>query len=253
MADQPIKLTVEQLRHRFDPAAFDFKSTEELPAFEEIIGQERALRAISFGINIRSQGYHMYALGPVGTGKKTIISKHLKAIAEDKAVPDDWLYVNNFDESDNPKAIRLPAGKGKEFRDELDQLVEELRTDVPKAFESKEYREEREEIKNSFNQKSQAFFQKLEEKVKKAGFRLLQSPEGFGVVPVIDGETINQDQYKELDEETRKLIDERQKELREEVQNTMRQAQELGKEARKEMQEHDRRVVGLAIDQIQRV
>jgi hypothetical protein len=71
MSSQATKLSVEQLRHQFDSAQLDFKSTEELPAYEGVIGQERALQAISFGINIKSKGYHLYALGPVGTGKKT--------------------------------------------------------------------------------------------------------------------------------------------------------------------------------------
>ena len=84
MSDKATKLSVEQLRHRVDLAKFDFKSTEDLPAFEGVIGQERALRAISFGINIRSHGYHVYALGPGGTGKKTIMQYLMKPILRAK-------------------------------------------------------------------------------------------------------------------------------------------------------------------------
>jgi len=250
MSDQAFRLTADQLRHHFDPASFTFKSTEELPDYEGIIGQERALKAISFGINIKSQGYHMFAMGPPGTGKKTIISKYLKAIAESKPAPDDWLYVNNFNDSDNPKSIRLPAGRGKEFSNDMDQLVEELKTEVPKAFESREYEQERQDTKQGFNQRSQELFNKLEQKVKKAGFRLLQSPEGMGIVPVMEGEPIKPGQMKELDAETVKEIEERQKDLEAEIQNTMRQAQELGKEARKKIQDLDRRAVAFAIDHL---
>ena len=136
MSASHLKLTVDRLRRVCDPALFDFESTEELLALSGPIGQDRAVRAIAFGIDIASPGYHMYALGPVGTGKKTIIRKYLEAHAEKKPVPDDWLYVNNFNDSDTPKVLRLPAGKGQKFRGDLDQLVEELKTEVPKAFES---------------------------------------------------------------------------------------------------------------------
>jgi predicted ATP-dependent protease len=248
MSSKAIKLSVEQLRHRFDPAQFDFKSTEELPAFEGIIGQERALRAISFGINIKSQGYHLYALGPVGTGKKTIISKYLETHAETKPVPDDWLYVNNFSDNDTPKALRLPAGKGIEFRDDLDQLVDELKTEVPKAFESSEYQKERQETKDLFNAKSQQLFAKLEEKVKKEGFRLLQGPDGIGIVAVIEGEALTAEKMEELDDATLRKIEKGQKELEEEIRKTMRQAQELQKEAKQKMLEIDRKTVAFAID-----
>jgi len=248
MSSQANKLSVEQLRHSVDPGQFDFKSTEELPAYEGIIGQERALRAISFGINIKSQGYHMYALGPVGTGKKTIIRKYLETDAETKPVPDDWVYVNNFSDSDTPRALRLPAGKGREFQDDMDQLVEELKTEVPKAFESNEYQKERQEGKQQFNQRSQKLFEELEEKVKKAGFRLLQGADGIGIVAVIDGEALTAEKMEQLDDATIKKIEKRQKELEEEIHKTMRQAQELQKEAKQKMLEIDRKTVAFAID-----
>ncbi|MDD3619373.1 MAG: ATP-binding protein [Desulfobulbaceae bacterium] len=250
MADQADKLSPEQLRHEPAPSMFDFRSTEELEPLEIIIGQERALRSISFGVNIRSQGYHMYALGPVGTGKKTIIKKFLATDAESKSVPDDWLYVNNFSDSDNPKALRLPAGTGRELRDDLDRLVRELQTEVPKAFESSAYEQQLQESKNRLNQKSQELFENLEQKVKEAGFRLLQGPDGIGIIPVMGGEPVTQDQMKELDEATRQEFEKNGKILEEEIKNTMRRAQELQKEARKEVMEIDRKVVRQTIDHI---
>jgi lon-related putative ATP-dependent protease len=248
MSSQAIRLSVDQLRHSVDPGQFDFKSTEELPAYEGIIGQERALRAISFGINIKSQGYHMYALGPVGTGKKTIIRKYLEIDAETKPVPDDWVYVNNFNDSDTPKALRLPAGIGREFRDHMDQLVEELKTEVPKAFESSEYQKERQESKHKFNQRSQELFDELEQKVKEAGFRLLQGADGIGLVAVIEGEALTAEKMEQLDDATLKEIEKRQKELEEDIHKTMRQAQGLQKEAKQKMLEIDRKTVAFAID-----
>ena len=248
MADQASKLSVEQLRRTYDPAQFDFKSTEELPVCEDIIGQERALRSISFGINIKSQGYHMYAMGPAGTGKKTIVNKYLKIDAETKPVPDDWLYVNNFKDSDTPRAIRLPAGKGRELRDDLDQFVEELRTEVPKAFESKEYLQERRESKQEFDQQNQDLFKELEQKAEQEGFQMLQETEVISIFPLIDGKPITADKLKELDDDTRLKLEKNQKDLEEEVRNTMRKVQALQKDARKAVVDIDRKTISQSID-----
>ena len=227
MSDEATKLSDQELLHRFDPARLDFKSTEELPPYEGIIGQERALSAISFGINIRSHGYHMYALGPVGTGKKTIINKYLKSHAAAKPVPDDWLYVNNFSDSDTPKALRLPAGKGRKFKDDMDQFVEELKTEVPKAFESETYQKEIQENSRALNSRSKELFKKLEEKVKKAGFRLLQEPDSIGIIALVDGEALTAEKMKELDEATVQEIEKRQKMLKEEIKKTMQEVRGL--------------------------
>ena len=250
MAEQAIKLSPEQLRRRFDPTKFSFISTEELPVFEGIIGQERALGAITFGINIKSQGYHMYALGQPGTGKTTIISKFLKADAAKKPVPDDWLYINNFKDSDKPIALRLPAGKGRELQDDLDRLVEELKTEVPKAFDSNEYQKNRQETSQLLNQQIQELFTGLEEKVKAVGFRLLQGTDTIGIVPLIDDEPLTPEKIQKLDDATIQEIEQRQKELEVEIQDTMQQVKNLQRKAQKKMLEIDRSAFAAAIDHL---
>ena len=248
MSNQATKLSVDQLRHLFDPAQFDFSSTEKLPVYEGIIGQERALRAIFFGVNIKSQGYHMFAMGPVGTGKKTIIRNYLEADAGTKPVPDDWLYVNNFSDNDTPRALRLPAGRGQDFRSDLDQLVEELRIEVPKAFESNEYQQERQENKSRLNERSQELSVNLEEKVKKAGFRLLHDDEGIGIIAVLKGKPITADKKQDLDDGTIQEIEKQQKALEKKINKAMRQVKELQKESKQKILEIDRKAVALAID-----
>jgi len=128
MVPQNSKVSIEKLRHVCDPSRFDFKSTEELTELDEVIGQERAVRAVSFGIDIESPGYHMYALGAPGTGKTTTIQKFLGRKSKEQDTPDDWLYVNNFDDQDKPKAMTLPAGLGCQFQEDMDRLVEDLST-----------------------------------------------------------------------------------------------------------------------------
>ena len=151
------ELTVKQLRHICDPAQFEFKSTAELTPLEDVLGQDRAVRAVSFGIDIQSPGYHMFALGPAGTGKSTTIHKFLDRKSQNNPVPDDWCYVNNFDDQDKPEALRLPAGIGCKFQKDMDELVEDLGVEIPNAFETKDYEKEREQIEKQLQKDVRTF------------------------------------------------------------------------------------------------
>ncbi len=118
------ELPVERLRRVCNPSLFDFKSTAELPVLNKIIGQERAVRATAFGIDIESPGFHIFALGPAGTGKATMIKELLDRKSTDQPVPEDWCYVNNFDDTDKPRILRLPAGMGSKLQTHMDRFVE---------------------------------------------------------------------------------------------------------------------------------
>ncbi|HIQ05609.1 MAG TPA: ATP-dependent protease, partial [Anaerolineae bacterium] len=139
-------LTPDRLYQPCDPAQFEFQTTTELPDLHEVIGQDRAVGAVRFGVGIRSQGYNMYALGPSGTGKATTIKQFLAQQVANQPVPDDWCYVNNFEAPHRPIALRLPPGRGAELRRDVERLIDDLKTAIPRAFESEEYEREREAI-----------------------------------------------------------------------------------------------------------
>jgi Cdc6-like AAA superfamily ATPase len=163
-------ISADQLRRTFNPENLSFSSTEELRALDEVIGQGRAEGAIAFGIDIESSGYNIYALGPVGTGKTTTIRKYLERKAKDQPVPDDWLYVNNFEDSDKPRALRLPAGIGCQFQKDMERLVENLETNVPNAFEGEEYQKEQERIQEKLQESREQVFENLEGKAQEKNF-----------------------------------------------------------------------------------
>ena len=250
MSDKPMGLKADQLRHTCNPGDFDFSNTGEIEALENIIGQDRALDSVTFGVEIKSHGYHMFALGPTGTGKTTTIRKHLVQDAADRSIPDDWLYVNNFEDTDKPVALSLPAGKGRQLCDDLDQMVEELKTEVPRAFESKEYQEEEEERQKDYQERSGELFKKLNDKAREKKLRLVQTQQGLILVPVKGGEVIKPDQLEELSEEERREVEENQRQMESEVRETMHQIRQLQQEGKERARNQDRRVIGFAVDHL---
>lgn len=241
-------LSVSQIRRVCDPKSLKFKTTKKLPDLKEIIGQDRAVHALTFGLEIKNHGYHIFAVGQIGTGKATTIRKYLEKEAKKQDVPCDWLYVNNFDDNDKPSKMSLPAGKGREFRDDMDQLVAELKTEVPKAFEAETYEKEYKAIEKEFQDNSEELFQKLAKKAEAKGFRLVQSAHGFAVLPVINKKVLTPEEHDKLSVKQLEEIESHQDEVVDEVQEVMREFEQLQKEAREKLSELDKQVVGFSVN-----
>ena len=244
------KLEPEELRRRVTGDSFSFATTEELESLDKVIGQERAVESVSFGIDIDSPGYHMYAMGPPGTGKSTTVKKFLEGKAPEEEVPDDWCYVNNFEDSDKPRAIRLPAGMGCEFQEDMDELVDELETEIPRAFQGEEYQQEREKIQEKFGQKRREVLQKLESKASERNFSVLQTPSGLVLAPEVDGEVISPEEISELSEEQREEINDKRKDMEEDLREAMRKIRNLKQEAQESLRQLDREVLGFAVSHL---
>ena len=128
------EINAQQLRSFCDLAEFSFNTTADIPDFEGMVGQERAIEALSFAVEIDKPGYNMYLMGSSGLGKQSLLKQYLDKASSEQSPADDWCYVFNFYEPQKPKAISLPAGQGHQFRDDMRQLVQDLQTAIPNAF-----------------------------------------------------------------------------------------------------------------------
>jgi len=248
MAQGITELTADQVRQACDPGQFNFRSTAELQPVEEVIGQERALRSIAFGIDIKRHGYHMYALGPVGTGKTTTVRKYLEHEAASRPVPDDWLYINNFADEDKPRAIHLPAGAGCRLKADTDRLVDELQSVVPRIFESTEYSKQQEELGGDMQKKQQAMLQQVDEFARSKGLVIMQTPQGLMIAPATNGNIMNPDQVEQLDQEKKAQIEQAREEVEGKLREAMRSVQQLQRDARERVNDLDRQSVAFAVD-----
>jgi predicted ATP-dependent protease len=248
------QLTPDQLRWTCDPSTFTFKSTAEMPPLKGIIEQERATRSIHFGLDITSPGYNIYVSGLTGTGKTTVIKTFVEEIAAKMPCPDDWCYVYNFRDPNCPTILNLPAGHAKALKADMDELIGHLKTEIPKAFESKEYEESVGGIMRENQAAQQYQLGQLEEKAKAQGFDIEFTKVGVSLLPIIDGKPISSEQYEALDQETKKQIEMRRSGLDQDIQAFLRQVREANKKSRDKINDLHRRVglyvVGVRIEGI---
>jgi hypothetical protein len=214
-------LSPEQLYKHTDPNDFPFETTSALGDFEEIIGQPRAVQAVQFGAGIEHDGYNIFALGPPGTGKRSLVTKFFREKSRTEEIPDDWCYVYNFEHDYRPKAIHLPAGRGIEFQRDMGQFVEELRTTLVAFFESEEYRARKRVIEEEIQEEQENLLEILQAKAGKDNLALLRTPSGFIFAPTQNGEVLPPEKFNELSEEARQVIEKRVAELQDELQKLL--------------------------------
>jgi len=242
---QPLR--PDQLCQTCDGSQFDFETTDELEDLAEIIGQERAVNAVQFGIGIRREGYNLFALGPSGTGKRTTIGRFLDRKAATEPIPADWCYVNNFEFSYQPRALQLPPGRGAVLRKDMEKLVEELRTAIPAAFESEDYRTRRQEVQEEFKEQQEKAFGELRDQARERSIALIRTPSGLAVAPLKEGEVMSPDEFQKLPEEERTRFEKEIADVQEQLQQALPQARQWERKAREKVKELDRQVATFAV------
>ena len=232
--EPPTSLPPEKLRWTCDPESLGYRTTSELEPVEGIIGQDRAMKAITLGLEMNSPGYNVFVSGFVGTGRNTAIRRVLEKLDGGESAPDDLLFVHNFDDEDRPKAIFVPAGKGSLLVQRMKRLVTRLEKDVPKVLESDVFIKRYRAIQERFESRQQKMLLEFQEEVRKEGFDVVQVQKGPiagpEVAPVVDGEPKflsdleDAAEAGEFDQEKLKALAEKQKELTERLQDVIRAA-----------------------------
>lgn len=241
------ELDVKDLTKESDEIDFGFKQTDEVTSSAQIIGQERALKAIDFGLNIQDEWFNLYISGASGTGRNTAIVSAVEAIARKRKVPDDICYLYNFEKPDEPKCLALSAGKGCEFKRDMESLIKDLETEIHKSFLGEEYEKQRKMISDKFEKYREALDIELEEFAKAKGFVLEQTLTEVVVVPIYKGHRLTSQQYNGLSDEERIQIKNRQKEIDALLYENSRKARELQRHLRNELEELDKKIGLFAI------
>lgn len=242
------ELSYKDLKLNFNTNLLNFETTENLEPIKAGIGQDRGIKALEFGLQVDVKGYNLYIEGPSGVGKTSYTRNYLQQIAPKKKVPSDWCYIYNFDNPNEPIAVELPAGQGKEFKDSMDGFIKEIRKDIKKTFNNDDFEKEKALIKQEFEAKRSALLESLNEEASKYNFQVKAAQNGIYMMPIVDGKTIEEDEFEKLDDITKKEYEEKSVIVQEQIMNVIGQIKEIERESDKRISEWQSNVALLTVN-----
>lgn len=241
-------LSPSKLKTKFDHKKLNCRSTKELIPLEGIIGQDRAVKALKFGLNIEDGGFNIFVAGYSGTGRMTGVKNFVEELAKSKPVPPDWVYVNNFKNSYEPKTVKLPPGKGKIFADNMGIFISSIRELLPKTFSSKDYAEKKESITRGIEEEKSRLLQNLRKKAYQQGFALKTTQIGLFVVPAIGGKPMTENQYLDLSQKQKDEIQSKKVGVNKALQDTVNRIRDLDRKINNEVKKLNQKVALYSIE-----
>lgn len=242
------ELSYRSLKSTCNPNLFKFDTTESLEPIQGGIGQDRGIKALEFGLNVDINGYNLYVEGPSGVGK-TMYTKHfLDSISKKKKVPQDWCYVYNFDNPNEPVAIPLSAGQGKEFKEAMDKFVKDITRDIRDTFNNEDFEKEKALIKQEYDLKRSALMEKLNQTSAQYGFQVKSANNGIYMMPVLNGKTIEEEEFEKLDDATKKEFEDKSSIVQQHVMEAISQIKSIQSEADQKINEWQSNVALLTVN-----
>ncbi len=248
VAARPQPLEAGELRRVVNPATLGFKTTEELHPITGLIGQDRALKAIQFGANIKSPDFNMFVLGPPASGKSTAVKAHLGPKAREAETPPDWVYVYNFENPNRPKALQLPHGRGKVLAKGVVAAIDELRSVLPALFEGEDYQVRRRAIDEQFRSTHEEAFDALNNKAQNQNIAILRTPTGFTMAPMHEGKVVKPEVFNALPEGMRKEVEAKIEALQKELAAILERMPKADKKRRAQLSELNEEVAKAAVN-----
>ncbi len=203
------ELPPADLRCTCDPEIFTFRDTSEIEPLDQVIGQERAVQALDFGLNMDSPGYNIFVTGIEGTGKSTIVRDIVSRFAQKRDNPAGWCLVNNFKDEYRPIPIAVAPGQGVLFSRRMQRLIDDLRNELPRAFEHKDVLEKQSALQKTFAERNEAIIKKLQESARRKNLQISRTKAGYQAVPVVDDQPLSQEDFQKLTEAERAGIQEK--------------------------------------------
>ncbi len=242
------ELSYKSLKKYCNPQKLPFETTEELESISTGIGQDRGIKALEFGLNVDIKGYNLYLEGPSGVGKTMYTKKYLDTISKKKKVPSDWCYVYNFENPNEPIAISLQAGQGKIFKEMMEQFINDIKNDISSTFSNEDFEKEKNLIKQEFEQKRSSLLEKLNKESAKYGFEVKTAQNGIYMMPVVNGKTLQEEEFEKLDEDVKKEYEDKSNIVQEQIISVISQIKEIEKEADRKIEEWQSNIALLTVN-----
>lgn len=221
------ELQASDLYQHCDPESWTFSSTAELETLPTIIGQERALSAINFGVNINADGYNLFVMGPAGVGKYTMIKRFLDDHAKQLPKAKDWAYLNNFVDSQKPWVVSMTAGQGSQLRHDIETIIAHLETELPQAFDDEYYRGRMRSLDEAARKHRVRLFGTLQAEADRKAVVLLRMQDGsYAFAAQRNGEAMTSEEFEQLPASKQEETEEAIADLHEELQHTLLELRE---------------------------
>ncbi len=241
------ELTPDDLTWVCDPALLGFADTSQADQPVGVIGQERALAALDLGLNIPGDGYNIFVMGMPGTGRTSLTRAYAEKVAADLPAPPDWCYVYNFPDPRRPRALAVPPGRADILRRDMDEFVDDFRREITRVFESDEYAQQRDNAIRAYRDTRGKELEDFEREAREAGFTVGRTPAGLILAPTLGGEVMTPQQFAGLPEAQRTEIEARRQTLERKLEELMRKGHRSERDARRDVQDLDKRVVAEAV------
>jgi predicted ATP-dependent protease len=242
-----VSLPPEKLYTDCDTAQFTFDTTADLEDLHEFIGQPRAASSLEFAVGVRRPGYNLFVMGHAGSGRRAMAEQYLQEKARGERSPNDWAYVNNFQRPHKPLALELPPGRGAALREDMRQLIDELRIAIPAIFDSDEYRSRSEQIDSEFGDRHEKALGSLSDEAGTHGITLLRTPTGFSLAPMKNGEVIAAEDFARLPAEEKKRIEDMIAMLQQKLERVIRAMMQWRRERSERIRQLNREMTLLAV------
>ena len=243
------ELMPKDLKDICNTSIFKFETTKEIEDVTDLIyGQERALNALEFGIDIDVKGYNLYIEGSAGIGKTMYTKRFLEDKASKNKVPNDWCYIYNFENPNEPVAVSFPAGQGKVFKETMEDFVKDIRRDIKKTFNNDDFEKEKQIIKQEFENKRELLLEKLNKRTMVQGFQVKSTANGVYMMPVLDGRTLQEDEFDALDESIKREFEERSNLVQEQIFQALAEIKAIEREAEKKIEEWQSNIALMTIN-----
>mgnify|MGYP002586567330 FL=1 len=242
------ELNYKDLKLTCDQSLFNFENTSEVENITTGIGQERGIKALEFGLQVNVKGYNIYLEGPSGVGKTMYTKNYLNKISKKQKTPCDWCYIYNFDNPNEPIAVSLPAGQGKEFKEAMDGFILEIKKDIKKTFNADDFEKEKTLIKQEFEEKRSALLDKLNEEASKYDFQVKSAQNGIYMMPIVDGKAIDEEEFDKLDDVLKQQYEEKSVIVQNQIMDVIEQIKVIERQSDKRISEWQSNIALLTVN-----